>query len=102
MNNNEHKSNKFFEGFFWGLIIGGAAVYLLGTKSGKKILKTLTEEGIGNISDLMGEEIEEYDELEEEPEAEVKKTNGNGVTKNATEEKKEKPSIRKRFFKRKS
>lgn len=50
-------------GFVFGLIIGGAIVFLLGTDKGRKILKSLTEEGFGEISDMLekaeGELIEE-------------------------------------------
>ena len=33
-NKNNH-SNKFLDGFLWGFIIGGAVVFLIGTKKGK-------------------------------------------------------------------
>ena len=56
MSNNNHdnhsSNNGFGNGFLLGAILSGAAVFLLGTKKGKKLLKTLTEEGIEGISDL--------------------------------------------------
>ncbi len=44
-------------GFLLGMIIGASCVFLLGTKKGKKILDTLTEEGLESIDDL-GELLE--------------------------------------------
>jgi len=106
MNNNN--GSKFFDGFLWGAIIGGAVVYFLSTKGGKKILKALTEEGLGNLADLMEEGVEEYEEVGEEPSSakatedkEEAEPSGNGVTEEKTA-KEEKPTIRKRFFRRKS
>lgn len=68
MNNSESRQGgNFFQGFLWGAIIGGSIVFLLGTKKGKKLLKTITEEGIENISNI-GELVEdELEEYEEEP-----------------------------------
>ncbi len=63
-------------GFLLGLIIGGAAVFLLGTDKGRKILKSLTEEGFGELSEII-EEVEEnlsdQEGYEEEPVSRVKK-----------------------------
>ena len=59
MNNNG--GSKFFDGFLLGLIIGGLAVFLLGTKSGKQILKKLSEDGLSGFEDL----IEKYEETQE-------------------------------------
>lgn len=105
MNNNEnHKGGGFSNAFLWGFIIGGAVVFLLGTEKGRKFLKTITDEGIGNLSDLMEEGIEEYEEIDDEEIPVARKTNGNGVSKKEIKEeivKEEKPSVRKRFFKRK-
>ncbi len=54
MNNNESRQGgNFFQGFLWGAIIGGGIVFLLGTKKGKRLLKTITEEGLDNISDII-------------------------------------------------
>ena len=64
MNNNEN-GGKFLNGFLWGAILGGGIIFLLGTKKGKKLLKTITEEGLEGISqieDLVEDEVEEYDE----------------------------------------
>ena len=69
--NNNHSQGGSFNAFLWGLIIGGGAVFLFGTKKGKKILKTITEEGL-ELSELFGEE-----EDEEKPE----ERSSNGETK---------------------
>ena len=62
MNDNKGGSG----GFLLGLIIGGGAVFLLGTDKGRKILKSLTEEGFGELSEIIeraGEGIEEEEEV---------------------------------------
>ncbi|OGH44586.1 MAG: hypothetical protein A3J14_00625 [Candidatus Levybacteria bacterium RIFCSPLOWO2_02_FULL_37_18] len=51
-NHDNHNSNAFGNGFLLGAILGGVGVFLFGTKKGKRLLKTLTEEGIEGISDL--------------------------------------------------
>lgn len=69
MNNNDNNHGGVGNGFLWGLIVGGAVVFLLGTKKGKKLLKSITEEGlegIGDIADLIGDDAESYEEEEEE------------------------------------
>ena len=48
----DNNGNGFGSGFFLGALLGGAAVFLLGTKKGKKLLKSITEEGIESVSDL--------------------------------------------------
>ena len=106
MNNNH--SNRFFDGFLWGAIIGGGLVFLLSTKKGKKILKTITEEGVEGLSEILeaqmdeGDLEEELEEGKESPEEPVLK--GNGVSKNSQskESQEEVKSPRKRFFRKKS
>ncbi len=43
---------RFSDGFLLGVIFGGFAVFLLGTKKGKKILKTITEEGFEGLGEI--------------------------------------------------
>lgn len=53
-------------GFLFGMILGGALVYLVGTKSGRKMLKRLSEKGtefLDGFSDL--EDIESLAEEED-------------------------------------
>lgn len=59
-----NSNNRFFDGFLLGVIIGSLAVYLFGTKSGKKLVKVLSEQGLEGISDLM--ENQELENMEEE------------------------------------
>lgn len=67
-------SNNFSTGFLLGLLFGVALTLLLVTKKGRKMLKTLTEEGFENMKDLKSKlkdaetKIDEdlyYDDLEE-------------------------------------
>lgn len=87
MNNNHHGGS--FHAFMWGAILGAGAVFLLGTKKGKQILKTISEEGV-ELSDLFDVEEDAEEkcghckpaEKKVEPRVEVKEkepaTNGNG------------------------
>ncbi len=94
--------------FLLGIVVGAAAVFLLGTDKGRKVLKTITEEGFEGLSDMIEraeEEIVRGDGDEPEPEpVELQKsqkespeettpvTNGNGIKK----------ETKKRFFRRPS
>ncbi|MEX2007490.1 MAG: hypothetical protein WD992_01840 [Candidatus Levyibacteriota bacterium] len=62
---NDNNSNGGGGGFLFGLLIGGGLVFLLGTDKGRKILKSLTEEGFGELSDIIERAEEEI--VEEEP-----------------------------------
>lgn len=101
MNNHE---GKFSTGFLLGLIIGGGAVFLLGTKTGKNLLKIVSEQGLDGIISVLEdynlEDLEEYEEdIEESP---GQTPNGHAketiVTQKPKEETKEAP--KRRFFKR--
>lgn len=66
MDNNSNKSgNNFFSGFLLGALVGAAIVFLLGTKKGKRILKAISEEGEGKISNILNK-IENSVNLEDE------------------------------------
>ncbi len=65
---NDNKGGN--SGFLLGLIIGGAVVFLLGTDKGRKILKSLTEEGFEELSTVI-ERAGENLEMEEEEESEA-------------------------------
>lgn len=54
-----NNNGRFSDGFLMGAIIGGAAVFLLGTEKGNKVLKLMLEEGKAGFSELM-DEIDEY------------------------------------------
>lgn len=51
-------NSRFSDGFLIGALIGGVAIYLLVTPKGKKILKSLTEEGQDVLTDFI-ENLEE-------------------------------------------
>lgn len=55
------KDGKFFSGFLVGLLAGAFIVFLLGTKKGKKLLKTFSEEGLGNVSSIIDDENKSVD-----------------------------------------
>lgn len=46
-------SGRFSDGFVLGALVGGAAIFLLGTKKGNKILKTITDEGLDGLTDII-------------------------------------------------
>lgn len=52
-------NGKFTDGLLLGALLGGAAVFLLGTKKGNKVLKIITEEGIAGFSSLV-EDFEDH------------------------------------------
>lgn len=65
MNDTNHNGSSFLPTFIFGVLIGGGIVFLLGTKKGKQLLKTITEEGlegIAEVEDLVEEVAERYDE----------------------------------------
>ncbi len=64
-NNNHNSGGGFMNGFFLGVIVGAAIVFLLATKKGKQILKTLTENGFEGMSELTDMLEENEDEFEE-------------------------------------
>lgn len=86
-----------------GLVIGGGAVFLLGTKTGKNLLKILSEQGLEGVLNLLEEYgLEEVDEEEYEGVSEDEEINSNGQAKEAGTEKvsEEKETPKRRFFKR--
>lgn len=97
----EKKGPGFLNGLIWGAAIGAGIVLLVKTKTGKKILKTLSEnikeEGlreVGKLNDML-EEQEDYEAMREEEEMEEMSqnhSNGNGSTINKLK------STTKRFF----
>lgn len=99
--NNQHHNNHFFDGFMLGLAIGAAAVFLLGTKSGKNLLKIISEQGIEGISNMM----DEYNIGGEDEDLEIKEdltAAKNEVKKEAETavDKVESVAPKKKFFKR--
>lgn len=68
-NANQHNS-RFADGVLLGILLGGAAVFLLGTKKGNRILKILTEQGLEGFSEI-AKEIE--NEAKKETKVQLKK-----------------------------
>ena len=101
--NSGQGGGKFINGFLLGALIGAGVVFLLGTKKGKKLLKNLSEDGIGHITEILEQagELEE-DELEETEGASVTESNSaeaKSEMKYPSQESQKKPLIR-RFFRR--
>jgi hypothetical protein len=91
--------NKFTTGLLLGLILGGGAVFLLGTRTGKNLLKIISEQGMDGLTDLLEEyDLSDLEEVEEMPEDGVSETNGEVKEGSATEEPKKSP--KKHFFRR--
>ncbi len=88
-------NGRLSNGFILGLIIGGGAVFLFGTKTGKKLLKKFSEEGWEGLTEIL-EEVD-MGEYEEEPVEEAT----NGELKGEVPEE-VKVSSKKRFFKKSS
>lgn len=95
MDNNKSNSN-FPGGFLFGVLVGAAIMFLLGTKKGKNILKAISESGMDNLNNVLekagkGASLEEvYEEEDDDIVQETKFV--------ARETVEEKPRVR-RFFK---
>lgn len=83
MNNNCPKGN-FLNGFLWGLIIGGGAVFLLKSKKGKKLVKTIIEEGL-ELSEFIEEEVEDFNSNQMMDQKTEKKENKDSNKENLTD-----------------
>lgn len=68
-NNNSNTGSKFVNGFLLGALIGAGAVFLLGTKKGKKLLKAISEEGLDNISNIL-DNADKLEDINEDGEVE--------------------------------
>ncbi len=62
------QGGKFFNGFLLGLLVGAALMFIFGTKKGKKLLKTISEDGAENISNILDKanKTEDSDRVYEE------------------------------------
>lgn len=90
-NNPNDGGSKFLNGFILGAIIGGGIVFLLGTKKGKQILKSISEDGLDNISEFIDQQGQVKEDLDDE---EVQESNDNL---SPTSQPDKKPLVR-RFF----
>jgi hypothetical protein len=78
----EERKDRNSHSFTWGMIVGGALVFMLSTKKGREIIKELTEDGIEGIEDFIDiEKIKELTrEFDDEPEVVEKKTTKRAVS----------------------
>ena len=51
-------NSRFTDGLILGAVLGGAAVFLLGTKKGDRVLKVISEGGLEGLTDIF-EDFEE-------------------------------------------
>ncbi len=65
-------NNRFFDGLLWGILVGGGAVFLLGTKTGNKLLKIITEEGAESLNEVVSKIEDEIADFQEDNVSEVK------------------------------
>ncbi|OGH04577.1 MAG: hypothetical protein A2W22_04915 [Candidatus Levybacteria bacterium RBG_16_35_11] len=80
--NDQDNHRPHHSGFWLGVIVGAAIVFLFATKKGKKILKLISEEGAERLSRMVeNQELEEEEDSlindeEQIPEEPIIKTNG--------------------------
>jgi len=94
--------SKFSSGFLFGLLIGGGAVFLLGTKTGRNLVKIVSERGMDGLVELLEEyNFENLEEIEDEGEipADEAQAQPNGEASHHEAEKKEE-APKKHFFRR--
>lgn len=91
---NNNGGGKFLNGFLLGALIGAGVVFLLTSKKGKEVLKTLSEEGLDNISELLEQEDQIVDDGQDEKVQEREESNGQ---QGKSQEANKKPLVR-RFF----
>jgi len=92
--------SKFHSGFLLGLLIGGGAVFLFGTKTGRNLVKIVSERGMDGIAELLEEyNLGDLGELDDEGEIPAEEVQSSGETNHQTSEKKESVP-KKHFFKR--
>ncbi len=107
MNNSHHekKGGNFFNGFFWGAVLGGGFAYLLSTKRGRDLLKDLISDGVDMLDGLTQEpetaEEEQY-AATQEPFASEEQEDVNvpsAAAKQHIQKETPSPLVKKRFFK---
>jgi gas vesicle protein len=92
--------SKFSTGLLIGLIIGGGAVFLMGTKTGRNLVKIISERGMDGIAELLEEyNLDDLGELEDEGEVPADEVESDETVDHQSTEKRE-PAPKKHFFKR--
>lgn len=61
----EKKQGKFFDGFFFGAVLGGGVAYVLSTKKGRDFVKELIQDGADLLESVTEPEPEVYEETPE-------------------------------------
>jgi len=96
--------NKFSTGLLLGFIIGGGAVFLLGTRTGKNLLKIVSEQGLDGLVNLFEEygldTLEEIEEMEEVPEQDLPSSDSEDGESLSSEGEEPKKPPKKHFFRR--
>jgi hypothetical protein len=64
-------NSRFSDGFLFGALVGGAVVFLLGTRKGNRVLKIISEEGIDGLTRFVEETSENIDNFIEEKDLSV-------------------------------
>lgn len=77
-NDTQQKHGNTMNTFLLGALIGGGLVLLFTTDKGRKLLRSLTENGLDNITDLGENLVKKYipldeEDLEEKQESEERK-----------------------------
>jgi gas vesicle protein len=92
--------SKFSTGLLIGLIIGGGAVFLMGTKTGRNLVKIISERGMDGIAELLEEyNLDDLVEMEDEGEVSTDEVGQNEESIDRVAEE-SKPVYKKHFFKR--
>lgn len=89
----KHHGSGFMNGFILGAIVGAAIVFFLFTEKGRKLLRTITEEGLDGASELHDLLAEDMDEEEYESTREPVQSVETGEPADASHH-----SSKKRFF----
>lgn len=71
-NNSDNGGNKFLNGFLLGALIGAGVVFLLSTKKGKKIVRSFSENGLDNISEMLQNQDDNVEDDYEEVQRPIK------------------------------
>lgn len=95
----EKKGSKFFNGFFWGAVLGGGAAYVLSTKKGRATVKELLSQGLDMLEDKAASKVAQVEKMVS-PVPNVVEEMTIEETLTASPEIKEKADSTKRFFKK--
>ena len=96
--------NKFTLGLMIGLILGGGAVFFLGTRTGRNLLKILSERGMDGLTEILEEyNFDDLEEMEDEggiPAEDISTQNSVDHHPETSQPEKKESTPKKHFFKR--